>query len=106
MSEKVIERREVFQYHRETAGAAGLHPQAIRVGVPRAAGEAFDDILLVLRPQDHDVGLAGLPVTVISVRVESFIGSADALGAGRLDERKGERQQFDEGGYFLYMVHG
>lgn len=101
MVKKVIERREVFQHHRETAGAAGLHPQAIRVGMPCAAGETFDDILLILRPQDHDVGLAGLPVTVVSMRVESFIGIADALGAGRLGERKGERQQFDEGGYFL-----
>ncbi|MDE0156065.1 MAG: hypothetical protein OXI88_00440 [Gammaproteobacteria bacterium] len=57
----------------------------------RVAGKPFDDILLVLRPQDHDVRLAGLPVTVIAMGVDAFGGVADGLGAGRLGERNGER---------------
>ena len=62
----------------------------------RVAGKPFDDVLLVLRPQDHDVRLAGLPVTVIAVGIGALVGVADGLCACRLGERNGERQQLDE----------
>jgi len=95
--QKVIERRCVFQHHREAAGAAGVHPQAVRVGVLCVTGKTFNDVLPVLRPQDHDVRLAGLPVAMITVRVDAFIGVADGLRAGRLAERNDEQGQFDKG---------
>ena len=62
----------------------------------RVAGKPFDYILLVLRPQDHNVRLAGLPVTVVAVRVDALLGVADGLCACRLGERNGDRQQLDE----------
>lgn len=58
----------------------------------RVAGKPFDGILLVLRPQDHDVRLAGLPVTVVAMGVDAFVGVADGLGADRQGDQNSERQ--------------